>query len=399
MLDAIVAADNKTGPHKVKHNKNKNAKYGIYKYNTKLAFPVKDAAGKTTGYNVYSAQMIVNHASNGNLELYDIIDINKDDQSALKLLNESARGTIKMLRQPKVASQATITQNNQNGKTRKSMAELDAEYEKAVNTGNMARAEEMLLEKLQQTEGITAFNAPEWYSGEHKDIARMIKEGTPEVIARAAGEMAQYVPDNAVLIPMPPHEGKVTDDTDTMILAKAISEMTGRPVVNALESDERESRYKAKAENRKGLTAEEMGFRQIAEIPEGTMPIFIDNVVGSGETAKAARNALGGGITLSYAKSVRSQGIEGLKRATVTYDKDGNLIPLSQRFDISKRDVKYSRAQLNGKTMGTVLFVSDAVFLKHRFRQNGDAGEAGEDDGQEGTQDGPQQLQRVCQQA
>lgn len=32
------------------------------------------------------------------------IDINKDDQSALKMLNESAHGTMKMIRQPKVAS-------------------------------------------------------------------------------------------------------------------------------------------------------------------------------------------------------------------------------------------------------------------------------------------------------
>ena len=90
------------------------------------------------------------------------------------------------------------------------------------------------------------------------------------------------------------------------------------------------------------------------EHPEGTMPIFIDNVVGSGETAKAARDALGGGITLSYAKSTRSQGIAGLKRATVTYDKEGKLIPLSQRFDVSKLDTRYSQAQADNDYMQAV---------------------------------------------
>ena len=171
MLDAIVAAENKTGPHKVEHNKNKNAKLGIYKYNTKIAFPVNDAAGNVTGYNVYSAQMIVNHTSNGKLELYDIIDINKDDQSALKLLNESARGSIKMIRPPRVAYKNNLTQNNQTGKTRLSRAQLDSEYQDAVESGDLEHAEEMLLEKLQRTEGIVAFNAPHGYGGQHKDIA------------------------------------------------------------------------------------------------------------------------------------------------------------------------------------------------------------------------------------
>ena len=247
-----------------------------------------------------------------------------------------------------------VKQQNRNPKTTQnvmnqmhfSRAQLDSEYQAAVESGDLAHAEEMLLEKLQRTDGIIAFNAPHGYAGQHKDIAKMIKDGTPEVVARAAADMAQYVPDNAVLIPIPPHEGTVTESTDTMILARAIGELTGRPVVNALGSNKRESRYQAKSENRKGVSAEEMGFRQIADIPEGTMPIFIDNVVGSGETAKAARNALGGGITLSYAKSTRSQGIAGLKRATVTYDKEGKLIPLSQRFDVSKRDTRYSKANL-----------------------------------------------------
>lgn len=264
--------------------------------------------------------------------------------------------------------------NQENNDIRFSMAQLDAEYEEAVRAGELAHAEDMLLEKLQRTEGIIPFNAPHGYAGQHKDIARMIKNGTPEVVARAAEDMAQYVPDNAVLIPIPPHEGMVTDDTDTMILARAIGELTGRPVINALGSNERESRYQAKAENRKGVSAEEMGFRQIAEIPEGAMPIFIDNVVGSGETAKAARNALGGGITLSYAKSTRSQGIEGLKRATITYDKNGNLIPLSQRFDVSKRDVRFSEAEGtyviendDGDVLANVL--SDDTIFINRFSQ------------------------------
>ena len=240
---------------------------------------------------------------------------------------------------------------------RYSMAEVsekDKEYAEAVKNKDLKKATDMLMDKLAHSENIIAFNAPHGYGGQHRDIARMIKNGTPEAIAKAVEAMKDYVPDNAVLIPMPPHEGVVTEDTDTMILARALGEYTGRPVVNALASNPRESRYKAKSENRKGITAEEMGFRQIAEIPEGTIPIFIDNVVGSGETAKAAMNAMGGGITLAYAKGSMSPGIRGLKRAAVTFDKSGKLIPLSQRFDPNIRDVRYSIAEMDEQYMQAV---------------------------------------------
>lgn len=221
----------------------------------------------------------------------------------------------------------------------------DKAYADAVKRGDIQAATDMLMDKLAESENIIPFNAPNWYAGEHADVAQLIKTGTPEAIARAAASMASYVPDNGVLVPMPNHHGQVSNDTDTMILAKAIGELTNRPVIAALEGADRESRYTSKAAGGKGIQAEEMGFRQVKEIPEGTVPIFVDNVVGSGVTAQAAREAMGGGITLAYAKSVRSKGIEGLKRATVTYDRNGELIPLSQRFNPNVRNINYSVRQ------------------------------------------------------
>lgn len=226
------------------------------------------------------------------------------------------------------------------------LSEQDQAYADAVERGDIQTATDMLMDKLAHSENIIPFNAPEWYAGEHMDVAKMIKQlnsdAVPEEILSAAEKMASYVPDNGVLVPMPNHHGEVNEDTDTMILARVISEMTGRPVVAALAGADRESRFKSKENGGKGIQAEEMGFRQVEELPEGTIPIFIDNVVGSGVTAQAARQALGGGITLAYAKSVRSKGIEGLKRATITYDKNGKLIPLSERFNPNVRDIRFS---------------------------------------------------------
>ena len=220
----------------------------------------------------------------------------------------------------------------------------DREYQEAVERGDLKAATDMLMEKLERTKGITAFKAPQWDAGKSREVARLMKKGNTEAISKAAAEMADLVPDNAVLIPMPGRSGVVADDSWTMQLANAISELTGRPVVNALEGVEHESRQEAKARGELGASQEELGFHQVAEIPEGTFPIFIDNVVGKGITADAAKQAMGGGMTLAYTKTLRSPGIVGLKNAIITYDKNGNLIPLSQRFDVSKRDVRFSKA-------------------------------------------------------
>lgn len=233
---------------------------------------------------------------------------------------------------------------NTNFATRESMVRppmSDRIYEDAVNRGDMETATAMLREKLAKAVDIIPYVSATNYSGPHIDIAKQLKESDAEAIAEAASNMVQYIPDNAVLIPIPPHEGKVTEDTDTMKLAQALAEMKGVPVMNILEGNERESRYAAKQDNRKGVTADEMGFRKTGELPEGKIPIFIDNVVGTGETAKAASQVFGGGITLSYAKSNRSKSVKGLKNAVVTYDDNGKLIPLSKRFNPNKRDVRF----------------------------------------------------------
>ena len=236
------------------------------------------------------------------------------------------------------------SQNIINGET--FAVNMDEEYEAAVERGDIKTATELLMNKLKETEGVIPFIAPNWDTGEYRETAKQLKDADPEAIAKAADQMAEYVPDNAVLIPMPGRMGKVTSDSWANKLAEAISERTGRPVVIALEGAERESRQEAKHAGEEGASQEELGFRKVAELPEGTFPIFIDNVVGKGVTADAARRAMGGGITLAYTKTLRSPGIVGLKNAIVTYEskaKGGALIPLNERFNVSRKDVRFSR--------------------------------------------------------
>lgn len=257
---------------------------------------------------------------------------------------QKLRGTLDQLAKVwKITYEAAkgATETGTATETKVSNSLRDEDYADAVARGDWTAAENMLIEKMQQTEGITGYRAPYFYAGEHKDIARMIKSGDPDVINSIVDDMAQHVPENAVLVPMPPHEGKVTESTDTRILAEALSKKTGAPVIVALESDYHPSRYQAKASGDRSVNAQTMGFRQVEEIPEGKMPVFIDNMVGGGQTAIAAKNAIGRGITLAYAQSSRSK-TKGVKIASVTYDSEGNLIPLSQRMDPENPSWKFS---------------------------------------------------------
>lgn len=218
----------------------------------------------------------------------------------------------------------------------------DKEYVKAVKRGDIDTAMVMLHRKLAASEGIVGYAAAHGHGGKHREVSHRLKDSESGAIEQAARDMAQYVPKDAVLVPMPPHEGVVRKDTDTWLLAQELSRLTGAPVVAALRGRERESRYAAKQAGRKGLSADELGFYQDMELPDGKTPVFVDNVVGSGETAKAAVQAMGGrGMTLAYTKDNLGKPTEGLKNVTVTYDDAGNLIPLSQRFDVNKNDIRF----------------------------------------------------------
>ena len=66
---------------------------------------------------------------------------------------------------------------------------------------------------------------------------------------------------------MPGREGKVTNDSWTAKLANAISEITGRPVVLALEGVERESRQVAKSKGKQGENIElKMKYRSLIDV-------------------------------------------------------------------------------------------------------------------------------------
>ena len=65
----------------LKHKR--DAKNGWYRYNSYFAIPVYDDNGNIARYNVFHASLLIRHANDGKMYLYDIIDIKKETSSSL----------------------------------------------------------------------------------------------------------------------------------------------------------------------------------------------------------------------------------------------------------------------------------------------------------------------------
>ena len=219
------------------------------------------------------------------------------------------------------------------------LEQRDKAYADAVAKGDMDKARDLFWEALNENvgNGITPFMGVDGYRGKLDRLARDVKDETnTEAISKAADLMAPYVRAGMVLVPAPGHEGYATH---TLALANAISERSHVPVADVLVGVERERQYDVKKATGKPIPADQLGIRMVGELPqwEGIerMPVVIDNVVHSGNTAEACVKALGKGVVLSLASAVsQERHVASLKSfAPVVYDKNDHLIPLSKRFE------------------------------------------------------------------
>ena len=69
--------ENKTNKHI------RNAKFGWYRYDSRFALPVYGDNNEVERYNVFHASMLIRHANDGKMYLYDIIDIKKETSNPL----------------------------------------------------------------------------------------------------------------------------------------------------------------------------------------------------------------------------------------------------------------------------------------------------------------------------
>ena len=70
--------DNQSDKHKW------NARLGWYRYDSAFALPVYDETGRLQRYNLFHASLLIRHANDGKMYLYDVIDIKKETSNPLE---------------------------------------------------------------------------------------------------------------------------------------------------------------------------------------------------------------------------------------------------------------------------------------------------------------------------
>ena len=76
--EMIAIASHKRFKENLKEKHISNAKYGWYRYDTKFALPVYNEKQVLERFNVFSAVLLIRHAHNGKLYLYDLVNIKKE---------------------------------------------------------------------------------------------------------------------------------------------------------------------------------------------------------------------------------------------------------------------------------------------------------------------------------
>lgn len=154
------------------------------------------------------------------------------------------------------------------------------------------------------------FATGNYRQGGRCETAHAMKNGEKWALWKAAAEMVQYIPTNAVLIPMPSHTGRATY---TLELCRMIAKTTAAEVRDILRGNERETLYTLKKQGRHILPGK-LGFYTTEPTPTDKRILIIDNVVATGTTATAAVRALGGGIVFAYAAATNSEQRKDLVR-------------------------------------------------------------------------------------
>jgi conjugative element/phage-associated large polyvalent protein len=132
-----------------------------------------------------------------------------------------------------------------------------------------------------------------------RELAHRVREGDASAIKQMAAEMADRLPKDAVIIPVPSHTGEATH---TLKLAEELSRLTGRPVADVVKGINRQSVFDAKKAGVDPKTIK-LGLELKGELPTGT-PVFIDNVVDTQTTFDELKKIIPNAKILSHSKVV-----------------------------------------------------------------------------------------------
>ena len=81
--ELLEIADNKRYRENTDKRHIRNAKFGWYRNDSRFALPVYGESGEIERYNTFRATMLIRHAADGKMYLYDVLDIKKEMSNSL----------------------------------------------------------------------------------------------------------------------------------------------------------------------------------------------------------------------------------------------------------------------------------------------------------------------------
>ena len=155
-----------------------------------------------------------------------------------------------------------------------------------------------------------------------RQITAGLKAGDDEAITDAAAQMARLVPPNSTLVPLPSSDGRT--ERNLQIAHEIALLVSDARIKDVLVGEPHESSTSLRQIGKPGLSADQISMSATQTLTESSL-VLIDNVVTTGATAQAAKNALGraDALALCWAKS---QNV--VHRATVEQAiRDGHRVP------------------------------------------------------------------------
>ena len=81
----LQCATNRRWQENFKGKHNVDAKFGWYRFTTRFALPVyNNDTGDLERFNIFRIEMLIRHAADGNLYLYDMVNIKKETSTPLE---------------------------------------------------------------------------------------------------------------------------------------------------------------------------------------------------------------------------------------------------------------------------------------------------------------------------
>lgn len=136
---------------RTRHTQSKDAKYGMYRYDSTFAFPVKDGSGAVHRIRAYDAELLIRNASDGKKYLYDIVNIKENTDAQIDLTEREARSAAHKAATGRGVSDTSIAETGEDVNARFSLKGT-SQLQRQVQ--NLQERNEYLKEQMRRSKSI-----------------------------------------------------------------------------------------------------------------------------------------------------------------------------------------------------------------------------------------------------